>query len=452
MAVGHHLRREEPLLKKLKRALKIKTFEMISLLPMRFKNFLIRKMIRLPNQVDPRLQFKVAETPEEFQQAFSILYESYSEFGLTQSHPQQMRVTPYHFLPSTSVLIAKWNEEVVGTLSLVADNPLGLPADSAFDLATLRQQFSRVIEISSLAVKKDWRGRVLFPLLKYFYEYNRDQFLGDVVIQTNTGKWYQFYESVLLFHPVSKSAAKNYGFANGVEARAQYLDMRNAENNYYKIYGGAPAHRDLYGFFVHNSLTAGHTREKTNFRLFQHHLSAGYLAKLWEECNEIDSLARKKVIDLNKIKEVLRTLDVSNGFIASPSVQKEPRRKHFRFPVRMRGLNLNSNDLVTIHSISKSGVELEPMFPGGSTDQERNSYRIGDFLKMRIEVEPLRYQDICLEIVSLGRQTSFGARIIESADDPGMSVAWGQFVANFTSHAKDFSENVIVFPNSRRSA
>ncbi|RIK75043.1 MAG: hypothetical protein DCC67_15830 [Planctomycetota bacterium] len=81
-----------------------------------------------------QLCFTRAIEQPEFMGAFRCLYRSYHRRGLIRcSRAQQLRLTRYHLLPETRVLIARHGSRVVATLSLIEDRPLGVPLRSIFD-------------------------------------------------------------------------------------------------------------------------------------------------------------------------------------------------------------------------------------------------------------------------------------------------------------------------------
>src|SRR5258708_4736574 len=82
---------------------------------------------------------------------------------IPQSHG--IRATKFHVLPTTSVIVALWDGEIIATASIIQDSELHLPADSIFDLSGLRQRTRGLVEVSALAIDKAFRGRreILFP-------------------------------------------------------------------------------------------------------------------------------------------------------------------------------------------------------------------------------------------------------------------------------------------------
>ncbi len=104
--------------------------------------------------------FRIAQCREDYCGAFRVVYEAYLEKGLTRPNLFQMRVTPYQLLPTTEVLVAVRQGEVIATLSLVRDGLLGLPMESVYpeEVAALRDRDLRLAEVSCLADRRHVRG------------------------------------------------------------------------------------------------------------------------------------------------------------------------------------------------------------------------------------------------------------------------------------------------------
>ncbi|HYW78174.1 MAG TPA: long-chain N-acyl amino acid synthase [Thermoguttaceae bacterium] len=101
----------------------------------------------------PKLDCKIASSRDQWEAALGLVYRAYVRSGLIEANRHQMRVTPYHSLPTTEVLIAADQEEVVCTLSIVGDGLLGLPMESIYpeQVALRRRQGLRFAEVSCLA-------------------------------------------------------------------------------------------------------------------------------------------------------------------------------------------------------------------------------------------------------------------------------------------------------------
>jgi hypothetical protein len=105
--------------------------------------------IRLRNQFEVEL---VRNFPD-YLAAFHLVYRSYLSAGLVAENASQLRITPFHLLPTTEVFVAKCANEVISTLSMVADTAHGLPMDSMYatELTNLRSSGLRLAEMGSLA-------------------------------------------------------------------------------------------------------------------------------------------------------------------------------------------------------------------------------------------------------------------------------------------------------------
>ena len=81
-------------------------------------------------------EYKIAANLEERRSAFRLVYESYLRSGLGEPNPYGLRVTPYHLLPTTEVLIAVLRGETFFTMSLVMGMVFQLPLVMLFFIAT----------------------------------------------------------------------------------------------------------------------------------------------------------------------------------------------------------------------------------------------------------------------------------------------------------------------------
>ncbi|MCA9398808.1 MAG: hypothetical protein KC618_03590, partial [Candidatus Omnitrophica bacterium] len=148
------------------------TRDIVRRAPKEWRYPLYRNHVNLSYELPKNLTLKLAETQQELEKAYSLVHDSYIEMGYMDPHNSGMRLGFYNMLPYTSTVIASWDGEVIGTFSVVLNNPARLPIESDFDITYLNRRYSRVAEIIGLTVKKDFRsshGNILFPLLKYLY-------------------------------------------------------------------------------------------------------------------------------------------------------------------------------------------------------------------------------------------------------------------------------------------
>lgn len=223
--------------------------------PLRFAVY--RSFVDCNPKPDERLVLKIAETKEELEACFSLLHDAYVSSGFMRPDPSGMRVTIYHALPTTTTLCAKFDGEVVGTLSLIRESVFGFPLQSIFDLHEIREEKGRIAEVSALAVHPKFRntgGSILFPLMKFMYEYCTTFFdTRHLVIAVNPNR-IELYESLLFFKKLTQNSVEHYDFANGAPAVGASVDLHLAPALFKRIYGKKPRRKNLYLYFLRTKL------------------------------------------------------------------------------------------------------------------------------------------------------------------------------------------------------
>lgn len=226
---------------------------LVQLLPRRVGHNVYRNMIRCDPNPSPKLVLKLAETREELEACFKLLHDAYVESGFMEPHPSGMRVTLYHALPTTTTLLASFDGRVVGTLSLIRESSLGFPMQRIFDIDAVRSVGGNIAEVSALAVDRRFRsvgGTILFPLMKFMYEYATRYFdTRHLVIAVNP-RHIGMYESLLFFRRLRARPVEHYDFVNGAPAVGAHLDLRVATVKFRQHYGGKPREKDLFAYFT----------------------------------------------------------------------------------------------------------------------------------------------------------------------------------------------------------
>lgn len=241
------------LLRSLRKGLHEAVRLLLGALPRRWRFALFRRMVDCDPSPGTELQLKIADTREELESCFALLHDAYVAAGFMKPDPSGLRVTIYHALPTTTTLCAKVDDRVVGTISLIREGVFGFPLQQAFDLGAVRAQEGQIAEVSALAVHPDFRktgGRILFPLMKFMYEYCTSYFdTRHLVIAVNPNK-IELYESLLMFERLQAHVVENYDFANGAPAVGASLDLAGVRKRMKRLYGGRPLRRNLYHYFM----------------------------------------------------------------------------------------------------------------------------------------------------------------------------------------------------------
>ena len=230
--------------------------KLFSMLPQKRRHEVYRSFVdcKIPNE---RLVLKIAESREELEACFKLLHDAYVSSGFMTPDPSGMRVTIYHALPTTTTLCAKIGDQVVGTLSLIRESAIGFPLQRIFDLTDVREKEGQIAEVSALAVHPRYRrtgGTILFPLMKFMYEYCTTFFdTRHLVIAVNP-RHIEMYESLLFFKRLTANVVENYDLVNGAPAVGAALDLKHAPEVMRKAYASKPPNRNLHRYFCETKL------------------------------------------------------------------------------------------------------------------------------------------------------------------------------------------------------
>jgi hypothetical protein len=378
----------------------------------------LRQMIHFPQEIPQDLRFKVAETKEELEQAFALLHDAYVKESLMTPHPSGMRVTKYHALPSTTTLIALQGSLVVGTVSLVRQSAFGIPLESIFTLNKVPPG-SRVAEVSSLAIRNGFqqqRGRILFPLLKFMFHYSTDYFgVTHFVIAVNP-KWYDFYESVLLFQPLSRKMVDSYDFVNGAPAVGGMLDLKASARNYMQLYGNKSLKHNLAHFFLDVECTNMEFPLRKKSVISDPVLSVDLMRHFFiEQTGTFD-----KLNDFEKLilRELYNTPEYMK-LIPAPNVIQLKARKEKRFETRLHGRIPMPEDRsvrIEVQNVCENGL-------GGLTN---GPVPVGP-CQFQIDIEDYEPCIMQGQVLWRTQQGHFGCII---ADPPAK---WRQFIQNMNT-------------------
>lgn len=99
---------------------------------------------------------RIARCDREVIQALELVYKTYLRSGFIGANSYRLRVTPYHLLPSTHVLVSFLEGEAISTTTLIGDGDLGLPMEDLYgdEVGERRQMGLRLAEVSCLADRR----------------------------------------------------------------------------------------------------------------------------------------------------------------------------------------------------------------------------------------------------------------------------------------------------------
>ncbi len=206
-----------------------------------------------------KIEVKIASEPWEWDQAFTLVTETYRGRGYEAANTRGLRFTAHHALPDTTTFVARQGTRVVATLSTVQDNRLlGLPMEAIYgpEIAALRQADRRIAEVTSLAdtglVMREFVP-VFVALMRHMAQFLVRQGADALVISINP-RHRKFYTKVMGFVPLG--GQRSYPSVRGHPAEAYLLDVpllrHRAPEMYRQIYGHSLRHEA----FAHTPMSA----------------------------------------------------------------------------------------------------------------------------------------------------------------------------------------------------
>lgn len=203
-----------------------------------------------------RPSIKIAETRDELEQAFSLVYNEYREEGyIRDSDRSGLHFNIHHILPETVVFVFKSYLKVISTLTLIFDSEtFGLPMDVLYgkELDALRRRKRRLVELSSLATAEDARWHNVFMYLNramVWYAMYRNA--TDLCIMVNP-KHVDFYKLILLFDDLGPLQYYSKVSAPAVALR---LDLDDVHDKFRETYSALDFDCDVHRFFFNITTT-----------------------------------------------------------------------------------------------------------------------------------------------------------------------------------------------------
>lgn len=192
------------------------------------------------------ISYGLANTIEELEQAFELVWNGYTKVGLHPADGTGKRITKYHLLPDTKVFIAKsWKKtikngkilrkpHVIGTLTVVHDGCLGLPAEEVCKngIVQLRKNGEKTAEFIGLACDQEGNDkRVSLKLFRLAYEYCFKRGLTGIIASL-TERHIGYYRRFLGFSPLGELSS--YSLGNGTPVQAHYVHIENGRELFEK--------------------------------------------------------------------------------------------------------------------------------------------------------------------------------------------------------------------------
>jgi len=225
----------------------------------------LRRSNLLENPMERAITYKIASDRDEMEQCFKLAYQSYVDAGYQSTDHSGIRFTKYHLLPSSKIFLALFRPsltkdnpsyeelsnpgEVVGTLSLIPNTPLGLPMEEICNsqVQALRDEGGFPAEVVALAVNPEYRKyNIMMYLYKLMFEYAQLKGISDITCSV-TKRHCRFYQNILLFEPMGE--LETYPSFEHVQAQCHRLNIKQARIAAKEAYHSRHFDADLFTFF-----------------------------------------------------------------------------------------------------------------------------------------------------------------------------------------------------------
>ena len=171
-----------------------------------------------------------ASSREEFEYAFRLVYSSYLQRQYVAPDSSEIRLGIHNMLPETVTFVGLIRGEVIATVTVLADSPIGLPMDEIYpdETQALRDSGRTVSEVTMLADRRLEIRRtlpMLLNLMKHVFDYATLVLKANDLCITINPRHEAFYRRYLLFADMGEE--RTYPSVQNNPAVAKRLDLDN---------------------------------------------------------------------------------------------------------------------------------------------------------------------------------------------------------------------------------
>lgn len=199
----------------------------------------------------------VANTRTLREKTFQLVFDTYKSKGyhLQLGQKSGLWCTIHHLHPSTISFLAEKNEQPVGTVSIIPDSRLGLPADLIFpdEMSSLRNAGRRLCEVFSLASAAGVAGssiEVTMHLYRCVHLAAVSLLHANELVASIMAHHANFYTDVLLFDEVSPDSKQSP--KTNEQVRFTHINLETMSERYAQRYSQLNGKKNLYRWFFQN--------------------------------------------------------------------------------------------------------------------------------------------------------------------------------------------------------
>lgn len=199
----------------------------------------------------------LANTQPLRERAFKLVYDVYLSKGydLQLGRQSGLWCNIHHLHPYTVTFLAENAGQPVGTVSIIPDSRLGLPADLIFPerLAVLRKAGRRLCEVFSLAVAEGIANSIIdltMHLYRLVHLTVTRLFTDTDIVAAVMAHHAAFYSNILLFDEISPDSQQSP--KTGEMVRFTRINLETMKDRYNQRYSHLSGKRNLHRWFFQN--------------------------------------------------------------------------------------------------------------------------------------------------------------------------------------------------------
>lgn len=335
-----------------------------NILPRRLRNQLAKFFIELPEFPPDGVNFEVAHSEKDLNQAFTLLHDAMIESGSGKVLPNGMRIPVNLLLPSTAILVAKKEDRVIAMMAIVLNSGLKLPSEKLLIESQCIDKLpgqSRNVEFCSLAIdpkSRGVKGQLLFYLFKFAFEISISIFKADHILAVVRPWRVPLYEAILGFRDISRKSISSPLIALGAKVRVLSLELKDLKLKVYKEYSGVKKKRDIFNFFFNKQESCFQFKEFRFHGAYLRSYNESILKNIFIEKGEV--FKQVQVTELPVLLQIFKQIkDRPVG--VTDIFNLEAMRRDIRFDIILNGKIENGVEFVplTILNISKHGLLIQ---------------------------------------------------------------------------------------------
>lgn len=400
--------------------------KLIGLLPHEIRFSIIRQMIHIHDESINGFRFMVATTKDEIEQGFELLYDSYLNEGLMDANQTQLRITKYHLLPSSTMIIAKKGKEVVATVTHILDSSFGLPVETNVDLKAFKAGKKRVAEISALAIKKRFRRNhsLLFGLTRFLYFFAVENLGATHWIICINKKVSDYYKAIFFFNTIIEDF--KYDFVNCSHSSVLYCDLQAQQNLFFNHYGQLSKSKNLYAFYNDLNRNKLHLLPEGNYKTASLPILNPDMLNYFfnHKAAIIQNLSE------NEKKDILNSYadPTYEAVVSILEKNQGERRRYARRIVNLTGFYINKYTN-SIHSIFIANVSMVGLLIYCPVPIQK-----GDLIKLQIDISADEKIPIEAEVAAIVQSGKFAVKL-----HPDENPQWETYINNLEEYIKSYS-------------